>query len=290
MEIVRNIARHKLRSFLTISGIVIGVLALTTMGALAENFNALLDGGVKYFGSNVQVGPPDGQSAALIPISKIDEIKQVQGVAAAFPSYGFQAKPGAPASFSFRVPDTIVAGDPAENGWAALKVTFAQGHQIDPGSTGEVVLGSTISKEFGKKIGDSIDLPVKPRDARPDFVNHSFKVVGILNVTRTAPDSFAYINIADGQSLLKDSLPNYGVDQRLRPAGLIDQRPRQDCGPDQLTGDGGESNSTERDSERLQVGRCDLHGHHDGGRPARPDHRRALGRQHDVHVGRRARA
>jgi putative ABC transport system permease protein len=32
-------------------------------------------------------------------------------------------------------------------------------------------------------------------------------VVGILNVTRTAPDSFAYINIADGQSLLKDSLP-----------------------------------------------------------------------------------
>src|SRR5713226_9891952 len=207
MEIVRNIARHKLRSFLTISGIVIGVLALTTMGALAENFNALLDGGVKYFGSNVQVGPPDGQSASLLPISKIDEIKQVQGVAAAFPTYGFQAKPGAPASFSFGVPDTIIAADPAENDWAALKVTFAQGHQLEAGTTGDVVLGSTISKEFGKKIGDTIDLPIKPRDAKPDFVNHSFTVVGILNVTRTAPDTFAYINIADGQMLLKDSIP-----------------------------------------------------------------------------------
>jgi glycine/serine hydroxymethyltransferase len=43
MEIIRNFYRHKLRSALTISGIVIGVLALTTMGALAENFNALLD-------------------------------------------------------------------------------------------------------------------------------------------------------------------------------------------------------------------------------------------------------
>jgi putative ABC transport system permease protein len=32
-------------------------------------------------------------------------------------------------------------------------------------------------------------------------------VVGILNVTRTAPDTFAYLNIADGQMLLKDSLP-----------------------------------------------------------------------------------
>jgi hypothetical protein len=58
MEIARNIARHKLRSFLTISGIVIGVLALTTMGALAENFNALLDGGVKYFGSEAPSSPP----------------------------------------------------------------------------------------------------------------------------------------------------------------------------------------------------------------------------------------
>ena len=207
MEIFRNISRRKLRSFLTISGIVIGVLALTTMGAIAENFNALLDGGVKYFGSNVQVGAPDGQSAALLPISKVDEIKKVDGVAAAFPSYGFSAKPGAVASVSFGVPDTIIASDPAENDLAGIKVTFAQGHQIDAGSTGQVVLGSTIDKEFNKKIGDTIELPVRPANSKPDFINHPFTVVGILNGTLTAPDSFAYINIADGQALLKDSLP-----------------------------------------------------------------------------------
>jgi putative ABC transport system permease protein len=207
MEIVRNMTRRKLRSFLTISGIVIGVLALTTMGALAENFNALLNGGVQYFGSNVQVGPPDGQSAALLPISKIDEIKQVDGVAAAFPSYGFQAKPSSGVNFSFGIPDTIVAGDPAENNWGALKTTFAQGHQLDSTSNGQVVLGSTIDKEFNKKIGDTIDLPVRPADAKPEFVNHTFTVVGILNPTRTAPDTFAYLNTVDGQMLLKDSLP-----------------------------------------------------------------------------------
>ena len=207
MEIVRNITRRKLRSFLTISGIVIGVLALTTMGALAENFNALLNGGVQYFGSNVQVGPPDGQSAALLPISKIDEIKLVDGVAAAFPSYGFSAKPGSVTTVSFGVPDTIVAGDPAENNWGALKVTLAQGHQLDASSSGQVVLGSTIDEEFNKKVGDTIDLPVRPADAKPEFVNHSFTVVGILNPTRTAPDTFAYLNTADGQMLLKDSLP-----------------------------------------------------------------------------------
>ena len=212
MEIIRNVLRHKLRSFLTISGILIGVLALTTMGALAENFNALLDGGVKYFGGSIQVGPPDGAAASLLPLSKMDEIKNVSGVAAVFPSYGFSAKPGQITTVSFGVPDEIIAGDAAENGYSALKVTTSQGHYLT-GSAGEVVLGSTIDKEFHKKIGDTIDLPVRPADAKPDFVNHTFNVVGILNVTRTAPDSFAYINSVDGQMLLKDSLPAAFRDQ-----------------------------------------------------------------------------
>jgi putative ABC transport system permease protein len=38
-------------------------------------------------------------------------------------------------------------------------------------------------------------------------------VVGILNVTRTAPDTFAYITVVDGQALLKDSLPSAIRDQ-----------------------------------------------------------------------------
>src|SRR5437588_1494761 len=206
MEMIRNVARHKLRSFLTITGITIGVLALTTMGALAENFNALIDGGVAYFGSSVQVGAPDGSSAPIIPISKVNEIKNVQGVAAAFPGYSFQAKPGQ-LNFTFGPGDQIQASDPAEFGWGAIRLTYMQGHAIDAGSQGQVVLGKTIAKEFKKSVGDKIDLPVKPPDAKPDFVNHTFTVIGLLNETRTAPDSFAYINIADGQMLLNDSLP-----------------------------------------------------------------------------------
>jgi putative ABC transport system permease protein len=206
MEMLHNITRRKLRSVLTISGIVIGVIALTTMGALAENFNALLDGGVKFYSSNIVVGPPDGESASLLPISKIDEIKQIQGVTAAFPGYQFLAKPGGVSVVNLSLPDEIIATDPTENTLASLKLSTSQGHYLT-GTAGEVVLGQTMDKEFNKKLGDTIDLPVKPSDAKPDFVNHTFTVVGILNVTRTVPDTFAYINIADGQMLLQDSLP-----------------------------------------------------------------------------------
>jgi len=206
MEVFRNITRRKLRSSLTILGIVIGVLALTTMGSMAENFNALLDGGVKYFSSSIQVGPPDGQLAPLIPISKINEIKQVPGVEAAFAGYGFLAKPGQVSIVTFGPPDEVIATDPAENSWGNLRLSVAQGHYLTS-TPGEVVLGSSIDQEFNKKIGDTIDLPVRPADAKPDFVNHTYTVVGILDKTRTAPDGFAYINLLDGQALLKDSLP-----------------------------------------------------------------------------------
>ncbi|MEA2628103.1 MAG: putative transport system permease protein [Chloroflexota bacterium] len=207
MEIPRNLFRHKVRSSLTIAGMVLCILALTITGALAENFNALLDADVPYFGANVQVAAAAGQSASLLPLTKIDEIRQVAGVATAFPTYGFPARPGAVNATGFGFPDTIIASDPTESAWSGLKTTYAQGHAIDADSSGEVVLGSTIDTEFNKKIGDAIDLPVKPRDASPDFVSHTFKVVGILNVTRTAPDTSAFINITDGQMLLKDSLP-----------------------------------------------------------------------------------
>src|SRR6266511_5733255 len=111
------------------------------MGALAENFNALIDGGVKYFGGSIQVGPPDGQAANLLPMSKIDEIKKVDGVAAAFPGYQFTAKPGGTIVVSFGIPDTIVASDPDENNYSALKVSYAQGRAASATTSGEVALG-----------------------------------------------------------------------------------------------------------------------------------------------------
>jgi putative ABC transport system permease protein len=206
MEIIRNLGRRKLRSTLTILGIVIGIFALTTMGAMAEHFNALIDGGVRYFGSSVQVGAPDGQ-ASILPIAKIQELEKVDGVSAAFPSYGLPANPGAVGTVSFGVPDEIVSEDPAEHDRSALKTSMAQGRYLTSTSRGEVFLGSSIATELKKKVGDTVDLPVKPKDARADFVNHTFMVVGVLDPTRTAPDSFAYVSVADGQMLFKDSLP-----------------------------------------------------------------------------------
>lgn len=207
-EIVRNLTRRKLRSFLTISGIVIGIVALTTMGALANNFNALLDGGAKYYAGYVPVGDASSNgvtSGAVIPLSKGMEIAAVPGVAQVFPTITVAAKPGALQVVSLGLPDRIVSYDPAENNYSALKTSFASGGDVT--ENGQIVLGSNIAAEFKKKVGDTITLPVKPADATADFVQHTYTVVGILQPTLTAPDTAAYVNLADAQQLFKEQLP-----------------------------------------------------------------------------------
>ena len=207
-EIVRNLTRRKLRSFLTISGIVIGIVALTTMGALANNFNALLDGGAKYYASYVPVagaGSNGVTSGGVIPLSKQGEIEAVDGVARVFPTITVDAKPGSLQVVSLGLPDRIVSYDPAENQYSALKTSFASGGDVT--ASGQVVLGSNFAAEFKKKVGDTITLPVKPVDATSDFVQHTYTVVGILNATLTAPDTAAYVDLADAQQLFKEALP-----------------------------------------------------------------------------------
>jgi len=213
MEIIRNLTRRKLRNFLTISGIVIGVLALVTMGALAEKFNALLAGGANYFGSNVQVS--DSSSGALggfgggglLTIDKVQTVANIDGVAAAFPNVSIGAKPGATNVVSLSIPDFIANYDPRVNNYGTFKTSLAQGRDINVNGTGEVLLGSSFATEFKKTVGDTISLPIRPSDAPPDFANHTFTVVGILAKTETAPDSGAYVSLADAQTLLKESLP-----------------------------------------------------------------------------------
>lgn len=205
-EILHNLTRRKLRSILTISGIVIGVFALTTMGALSERFNQQLNAGVEFYGSNVQVAAPDQQRTGLLPLSKMDEIKLVPGVEAVFATYSFQVKPGTGFSFG-GAPETIFNRIPDEIAYGRPKITIGQGRDLGADANGEVVIGTTLAKEFNKGVGDSIDLPVKPKDAASNFVNHSFKVVGILNPTGTAPDGYAYVSTSDARTLLGDTLP-----------------------------------------------------------------------------------
>src|SRR5260370_15310132 len=146
VEILRNLTRRKLRSVLTTAGIVMGIFALTTMGALAERFNQQLNAGVEYYGSNVQVAAPDQQRTGLLPLSKLDEIKSVPGVAAIFPAYSFLVKPGTGFSFG-GAPETIFNRIAEESPYARPQITLGHGRTPSADANGAVDRGTPSAHE-----------------------------------------------------------------------------------------------------------------------------------------------
>src|SRR5512139_3511657 len=83
MQTLRNVFRRKLRVFLTIFGITIGVLALVVMGSMAEKIKLLVAGGTEYFKDKVVV-QEEGTSmfaSAAFSVSKREALEAVPGVA-----------------------------------------------------------------------------------------------------------------------------------------------------------------------------------------------------------------
>ncbi len=209
MEILHNLWRRKLRTILTVTGIVMGIFALTTMGSMAEHFNTLLQGGVTYYGKSVQVADANGGafSGGYMVASTLARVRKVEGVAAAFPMVGVAAKPGATTVVTFGIPDYITNFTPGSEQYSAFKMSLAAGRWVTEASRYEVVLGSSFASEFHEHVGDHIYLPVRPTDAPPGFTNHRFTVVGVINRTLTAPDSSAMVSTHDAQTLQGESLP-----------------------------------------------------------------------------------
>jgi putative ABC transport system permease protein len=205
MEILRNFNRRKLRSALTISGILIGILALTTMGAMAEHVNALLDGGVKYYSSSIRVGTAS-DSSPLLSTTTGAQLEAIPGVAAAYPGISLQVDPSN-SGVSFGPPKQVVTWDRGVERYSTLAMPLAAGRQIAAADRGVVVLGSNIARDWNLAVGDTVALPRRPKDAPVGFVNRPFTVVGVLQPTLTAPDQFAYVSLADSQLLLGDTLP-----------------------------------------------------------------------------------
>lgn len=211
MQTLRNLTRRKLRSGLTVSGIVIGILALTTMGALATNFNEMVGGGASFYGDHVMVKDAHDTGSVMangvVPLARVAQVESVAGVAAAFPEILVLANPSSVAVINLSFPDYIASRDPRESTYQTGPATLHRGRDLTPGSRGEVVLGASFASEFKKQVGDTIDLPVRPAEPPHGFVNHRLTVVGILATTRTLPDTGAFVSLSDAQTMLRDTLP-----------------------------------------------------------------------------------
>jgi putative ABC transport system permease protein len=210
MRIFRNVFRRKMRAFLTIFGITIGVFALVVMGSMAEKFNLLIDGGTRYYSDKVVISdastPAGGFSTTPIAVSRIPEIENVPGVARATASIYLLLDPDG--GMSMGVPQGIVGSDLRAQGYETFELRMKEGRDLAVGDEGKAVVGSDIAKALGATVGGTIQLRGKP-----------FEVVGIYDKTLTAPDNTVTVSLHDVQQLLYAELPVM-VQQQVNPDDL----------------------------------------------------------------------
>ena len=196
MNILRNIFRRKLRAFLTIFGIIIGVFALVVMGSMAEKINLLVGGGIRYYGDKVDVSDASGGSYSSMPLSvdKIREIEAVPGVAVA--SASIMTLVDKDQGIAMGMPPMILGSDLRGSELESFKITYSTGRALEAGERDKAVVGSDLVKKFGAAVGGTITLR-----------GRQFQVVGIMDKTLTAPDQSVMISLVDAQQLYVADLP-----------------------------------------------------------------------------------
>lgn len=197
IRILRNIFRRKLRAFLTIFGIAIGVLALVVMGSIAEKLQLLVDGGTQYYGDKVVVtAKAVGFTSPPMETSMVHELEQIDGVVRAS-AQASALLDNDLTMVSFGPPASLAADDGRGRGYETFTVKYAEGRAVRNGENGVAVIGSDLVSKLNAKLGGT----VKIRDK-------DFQVVGILEKTLTAPDTSVTLGMKDLQEIMVDDLPD----------------------------------------------------------------------------------
>ena len=195
----KNLLRRKTRTFLTLLGIAIGVMAVIALNAFAEGFVNSYSTVLTSSGADIIVTQGDAADIILsavddavgVQLASMSGVKQVSGVL-----LGIVTAPD--------VPYFVIFGlDPKEFGIAHYKVVEGQ-PIIAPR---QVLLGKVAAKNFKKQVGDNYKIE-----------DVSFRIVGIYETGQGIEDMGAVISLKEAQDIFsKPRQVTYYQIQTQRP-------------------------------------------------------------------------
>lgn len=201
--VLRNMWRRKARTLLTVFGIVVGIFALTVLGALSARLNQQVKGAKTWYTSKISVLPSDanllGGRGGFLELSKVQQIMQVPGVKNAVAGIGLTLSSE---SSGFGAPELIVGADLAQAEDELRLIDLREGRTLREGDSKKVVLGSTLAEKFDATVGATVKLR-----------GESFEVVGIYQATLSAPDGFAFVSYQDALELFRAAYPYFQVQE-----------------------------------------------------------------------------
>lgn len=182
---IKELGRHKMRTFLTILGIAIGIMLVTTLSSFSEGIRITIDSEMSYLSGMVMV-LQRGSGWTTFQLSEIDEsvqedLEMVPGVE--------RVSGGMVGS----VPDIgmIYGFDPEEIDMFDMDIGFEEGRIMEEGAP-EIVLGYDFAEHSGYRVGDEVEIRGKKYD-----------VIGVLERTGSEEDSGIVTSFKTAQEILK---------------------------------------------------------------------------------------
>jgi putative ABC transport system permease protein len=220
IQTLRNMARRRVRTGLTVFGIAIGVFALTVMGAMSENFASLLDGAERLSSRTIQVEQATRSVDDRIDRTTVAHLKQVDGVQSVVTTVGGLLSDG-DNSISFGPPNQAYGIDPAYIPDVFGSVSLQAGRWIDPSDFRATTIGSKVAISQHLGVGSTLV-----------WRKNEYTVVGVMADTNTFPDNFAVMPLDTVRRDLKipvtaigsvSVIPDPGLDPEDVAARINDQ-------------------------------------------------------------------
>jgi putative ABC transport system permease protein len=199
MRMLRNLARRRLRTGLTITGITIGIWALVVFSSMANKVDALVSGGSDFYAGKITVsdGGFGGIGGQPMQLEQLDELTAIDGVDVVVPAVTMIASEIQGVSFG---PPDQVYGVPfgADEGRETYAPALASGRALTADDEGHdvAVLGSSIASKRSASVGGTITIH-----------DHSYEVVGVLEPTLSSPDVTISVPFSTAQQLAHEDLP-----------------------------------------------------------------------------------
>jgi len=176
--ILSNLLRQRIRTFLTVLGISIGITTVVALGVITHSVQSSTSGLLHAGGSDFSIGRAGSADLSFSTLTQSDlekvtaypQVGHVVGVLMAFARIGSN-------------PYFVELGIQPED-LAYFDTPLVEGRKIAPGATDEVMLGNAAASQLGAKVGETVTM----RD-------QTFRVVGIYHTGTVYVDGGAVLSI-----------------------------------------------------------------------------------------------
>lgn len=209
LEIAGNIGRHKLRSFFTIAGVAIGIVAFVVLGSLSERLTMMVRGSEQFFAHHIRVvAQQTDYMRGFLLTDQLQLIAEQPGVDRIVRRIEI---PWGQTESAFMGMTSAVVGVQMDDTTLSLLPLY-EGRLFSQSESLAAVAGAALAAENEWEMGDTVQI-----------YGHVFKIVGILHRLMTTPDHMLFVRIADAEKLFIQSNPSlqYIFDTFLTDDGTV---------------------------------------------------------------------